>query len=84
MTNPCGHPEECLELDDEDQELCAWCEQVEGLTRYAATLKEQLTKTAIVLKAGKYDLTMHEPIGLFLMEGGEVKFSDTNRTLIRP
>ena len=77
MTSPCEHPVECLKLDDEGQEFCAWCEQVEGLERYAATLKEQLTKTAIVVKkSGKYDLTIHGPIGLFLMEGGEVKLSD--------
>ena len=79
----CGHPVECVELDDEGQEFCAWCQQVEGLTRYAETLKAQLTKTAIILKGGwfwrrKYDLTVHEPIGLFLMQGGEVRFADHN------
>ena len=78
MTKPCGHPVECVELDDEGQEVCAWCQQVEGLTRYAETLKAQLTKTAIVVKSGKHDLTVHEPIGLFLMEGGEVRFADHN------
>ena len=78
----CGHPDDCRNADDEDDERCEWCEEVGGLRQQLKGIRDQLHKKAVIVTGGSP--TIEGDIGYLDMTGGELHVQSHGGRITNP
>ena len=68
----CGHPEDCWDNSDEDDEHCQWCAENGHHEERIQALRNQLGEQAIIVEGGTCTIKTPWPIGLLEINNGTV------------
>jgi len=77
---PCGHPVQCLR-EDEDDSLCAWCEEVAALRTEVRSLTAAIHGKAVIVNDGSP--TIEGDVGYLLINSGTVKIGHSEYEVAR-
>jgi hypothetical protein len=78
----CGHPAECLRVNEDDESFCAWCEHVDSLRRTVEQLTKQLVEQAVVVNGGEVTINCNKLGYLSVHDGATVKIHATQENML--